>query len=157
MLRRPARVDPGCLALLLLAYVAVALLLERHGGRTGEGLLGGATWLALIVAVRRLTAAIRARVAAVVLVASAGEVLGSLILGSTPTGAAASPGHGLVYLAGRHLAHGALLGRRPHPDDPDGDRRGDRVGGARAAAPRAPRHRRRARHVCAARVPDPRP
>ncbi len=118
MLRRPARVDPGCLALLLLAYVALALLLERHGGRTGEGLLGGATWLALIVAVRPLTAAIRARVAAVVLVASAGEVLGSLILGLYAYRRGGiplfvPPGHGLVYLAGHHLARSALLRRRP--------------------------------------------
>jgi len=156
MLRRPARVDPGCLALLLLAYVAVALLLERHGGRTGEGLLGGATWLALIVAVRGSPAAIRARVAAVALVASAGEVQGSLILGSTPTGAAASPGHGLVYLTGRHLAHSALLRRRPTRTI-----RTAIVAGiawaALALLPRATRDRRRARHACAARVPDPRP
>jgi hypothetical protein len=54
----------------------------------------------------------------VVLIASAGEVLGSLILGLYAYRRGGiplfvPPGHGLVYLAGHHLARSALLRRRP--------------------------------------------
>jgi hypothetical protein len=118
MLRLPARVDPACLTLLLFAYLGLALLFERHAGHAGELVLGGVTWLALLIAARSLQRTIRARVAAVVVVASAGEVLGSIVLelysyrrGGIPL--FVPPGHGLIYLAGHHLACSALLRRRP--------------------------------------------
>ncbi|MET0815900.1 MAG: hypothetical protein ABWZ67_00020 [Solirubrobacteraceae bacterium] len=118
MNRLLARANPGTLTLLLFAYLGVALLFERHAGRAGEFVLGGLTWLLLLAALRPLERAIRARVAGVVLVASAGEVLGSLVLGlySYRRGGIplfVPPGHGLVYLAGHHLARTALLRRRP--------------------------------------------
>jgi hypothetical protein len=102
-----ARSSPLPLAFVL--FVGAGLLLERQAGRPGELALGLLTWLALLVACRRLGRGERRRVAALVAVASAGEVLGSLILGlyayrrgGIP--AFVPPGHGLVFLAGRRLA-----------------------------------------------------
>jgi hypothetical protein len=114
----PNRLGPGRLALLLFAYLGVALLFERHTDRAGELVLGGVTWGVLWAACRPLDGAIRARVAGVVLVASAGEVLGSLVLGLYAYRRGGiplfvPPGHGLVYLAGHHLARTRLLWRRP--------------------------------------------
>ena len=118
MLSSLHRSRPGRLTLLLLAYVGVALLFERHADRTGELVLGGVTWTALGAACRPLEGAIRARVAGVVAVATAGEVLGSIVLGlyayrhgGIPL--FVPPGHGLIYLAGHHLARTELFRRRP--------------------------------------------
>jgi hypothetical protein len=91
------------------AFVAAGLLLERDAGGAGALALGLLTWLVLLGACARLDHRERRRVAALVAVASAGEVLGSLILelyayrhGGIP--AFVPPGHGLVYLAGRRLS-----------------------------------------------------
>jgi hypothetical protein len=91
------------------AFVAAGLLLERAAGSAGGLALGLLTWLVLLASMRRLDRDERRRVAALVAVASAGEVLGSLILGlyayrhgGIP--AFVPPGHGLVYLAGRRLS-----------------------------------------------------
>ena len=96
------------------AFVAAGLLLERTAGSAGELALGLLTWLALVAACRPLDRAARRRVAALVAVATAGEVLGSLILGlyayrrgGIP--AFVPPGHGLVFLAGMRLSRA----RRP--------------------------------------------
>jgi ABC-type nickel/cobalt efflux system permease component RcnA len=109
--------DPGHLTLLVFAYLGVALLFERHTDQTGVLVLGGATWLALWAACRPLEGAIRARVAGVVLIASAGEVLASVVLGLYAYRRGGiplfvPPGHGLIYLAGHHLARSDLLRRR---------------------------------------------
>jgi hypothetical protein len=97
------------LPLAFAAFVGAGLLLERDAGSFGELGLGVLTWLVLLAACRRLDPGERGRVAALVAVASAGEVLGSLILqlyayrrGGIPL--FVPPGHGLVYLAGRRLA-----------------------------------------------------
>jgi hypothetical protein len=91
------------------AFIGAGLLLERDAGSLGEVALGILTWLVLLAACRRLDREERRRVTALVAVASAGEVLGSLILqlyayrrGGIPL--FVPPGHGLVYLAGRRLA-----------------------------------------------------
>jgi hypothetical protein len=98
-------------------------MIEPFGGRSGEVAIGVVTWLVLLAAVRPSSSSERAQVAAVVLIASAGEVLGSLILGlyeyrrgGIP--AFVPPGHGLVYLAGLRLsqtpqvrAHAAMVVR----------------------------------------------
>jgi hypothetical protein len=102
------------------AYIAAALAVEPHAGPGGVLAIGVATWLLLIVAVRALPGAERARVAAVVAIATGGEVLGSLVLGlyayrrgGIP--AFVPPGHGLVYLAGLRLSESRLVraGARP--------------------------------------------
>jgi hypothetical protein len=91
------------------AFVGAGLLVERDAGSLGELALGILTWLVLLAACRRLDRDERRRVTALVAVASAGEVLGSLILqlyayrrGGIPL--FVPPGHGLVYLAGRRLS-----------------------------------------------------
>jgi hypothetical protein len=100
---------PVAFTLAMLAYVGMAFAVEPHFGRGGELAIGVTTWLVLLACVRSSPPAERAQVAAVVLIASAGEVLGSLILGlyeyrrgGIP--AFVPPGHGLVYLAGCRLA-----------------------------------------------------
>jgi hypothetical protein len=100
---------PFAFTLAMLAYVGLAFVVEPFVGRSGEIAIGLVTWLVLLAAVRPSSPAERAQVAAVVLIASAGEVLGSLILGlyeyrrgGIP--AFVPPGHGLVYLAGLRLA-----------------------------------------------------
>jgi hypothetical protein len=100
---------PAVFTLAMLAYVGVAFVVEPYCGRGGEVAVGAVTWLVLLAAVRSSSASERAQVAAVVLIASAGEVLGSLILGlyeyrSGGIPAFVPPGHGLVYLAGCRLA-----------------------------------------------------
>jgi hypothetical protein len=101
--------QPAVFTLAMLAYVGVAFAIEPWFGRGGELALGATTWLVLLASVRWSPPSERAMVAAVVLIASAGEVLGSLILGlyeyrrgGIP--AFVPPGHGLVYLAGCRLA-----------------------------------------------------
>jgi hypothetical protein len=114
----PCRRDPVWITLLLFAYVGAAFVFERHGGRAGELALGAVTWLVLGLACRPLGGLMRRRVAGVVLVASAGEVLGSIVLGLYAYRRGGiplfvPPGHGLVYLAGHHLAASPLLRARP--------------------------------------------
>jgi hypothetical protein len=72
------------------------------------------TWALLIALVKRSPRAERLQVAALVLVASAGEVLGSLVLGlyayrrgGIP--AFVPPGRGLVYIGGARLAQRAVV------------------------------------------------
>ena len=106
--------SPAAFALAVAGYIGAALAIEPHAGAAGELGIGVATWLALLAAVRPLARHERARVAAVVLVATAGEVLGSLVLGlyayrrgGIP--AFVPPGHGLVYLAGYQLSRSRLV------------------------------------------------
>lgn len=98
------------------AYVGAAFALEPHAGLAGEIVIGVATWLLLLAACRVLARDERSRVAAVILVASAGEVLGSLILqlyayrrGGIPV--FVPPGHGLIYVAGYRLSQSPLMRR----------------------------------------------
>jgi hypothetical protein len=105
---------PAAFTLAMLAYVGVAFAVEPFAGRSGELAIGATTWLVLLAAVRSSPPSERAQVAAVVLIATAGEILGSLILGlyeyrrgGIP--AFVPPGHGLVYLAGCRLARSPLV------------------------------------------------
>lgn len=109
---------PGAVVAAILAYVGLAFAVEPFAGRAGELLVGMVTWLLLLALLRRAPSAERAQVAAVVLVAMAGEVLGSLVLGlyayrrgGIP--AFVPPGHGLVYLAGIRLAQTRAVGTHP--------------------------------------------
>src|SRR3954471_20457614 len=95
------------------AYIAAALAVEPYAGRGGVLAIGVATWLFLIAAVRALPRSEGARVAAVVAIATGGEILGSLILGlyayrrgGIP--AFVPPRHGLVYLARLRLSETGL-------------------------------------------------
>jgi hypothetical protein len=105
---------PVVFTLAMLAYVGVAFVVEPYCARGGEIAIGAVTWLVLLAAVRSSSGSERAQVAAVVLIATAGEVLGSLILGlyeyrrgGIP--AFVPPGHGLVYLSGYRLAQSDVV------------------------------------------------
>ena len=100
----------------LVAFVAATLALDRHADAGAQLGLGVATWLFLLAACRDLVAVDRARVAAIVLVATAGEILGSIVLGlytyrldNLPS--FVPPGHGLVYLAGLQASRSAVVRR----------------------------------------------
>ena len=106
----PARFLAG-----IVPFIAAVLWLDRYVDRTGQLLLGGATWLVLLLAVRALPSDRRAQVAIVVVAATCAELTGSILwgvysyrLGNLPT--FVPPGHGLVYLTG--LAISRLLAGR---------------------------------------------
>lgn len=95
-------------------YIVVALVVDRQVGASGQLLIGAVTWAFLLAACFHLAPADRARVAVVVVAATCGEVLGSLVLGlytyrleNLPS--FVPPGHGLVYLVGARFAASALV------------------------------------------------
>ena len=105
------RSDPGApawYALALPAYVFAFLAVDTQG----QGLqlaIGALTWVVLAAACVPLAPEQRLRVALVVVAATVGEVVGSLLwgvysyrLGNLP--AYIPPGHGLVYLSGLGLS-----------------------------------------------------
>ena len=76
--------------------------------------IGAVTWCALLFACRGLDPLDRARVAALVLVATAGEILGSQVFQwytyrRHDLPAFVPPGHGLVYLAGLRLSRSSFV------------------------------------------------
>jgi hypothetical protein len=90
------------------AYLAALLAVDTQVGLHGQLVLGGATWLLLLVLLRPLPALARAQTLAVVAFATAGEVTGSLVWGvyryrlhNLPL--FIPPAHGLVYLSGLAL------------------------------------------------------
>jgi hypothetical protein len=99
---------------LLFAGAAVAIIvgflaLDQLASARDQLLIGAATWVALLAACIPLTPEGRARVLIVVIVATCGEILGSIVigayeyrLGNLP--AFVPPGHGLVYLAGLRIS-----------------------------------------------------
>ena len=74
---RRALASPGGFALATAAYIVAALLVDRGVDPVGEAAIGAVTWGALLLACRGLDPLDRARVAALVLVATVGEVVGS--------------------------------------------------------------------------------
>ncbi len=100
---------PLATLLLITAWTAGGLLVDRHAGHSGQLVLGilTACVLAGMLAVQPKT--VRLQTLAVVGIATVGEILGSLVWGlygyrleNLP--AFVPPGHGLVYLAGLSLA-----------------------------------------------------
>src|ERR1700693_3489585 len=90
------------------AYLAALLAVDTQVGLHGQLVLGGATWLPLLAALRPLPVLARAQALAVVAFATAGEVTGSLVWGvyryrlhNLPL--FIPPAHGLVYLSGLAL------------------------------------------------------
>lgn len=99
----------------VIAWTAGGLVVDQHVGLAGQLVLGILTACVLAGMLALHPAAIRIQTLAVVVIATLGEVLGSLVWGlygyrleNLP--AFVPPGHGLVYLAGVSLA--ALLTRR---------------------------------------------
>jgi len=93
------------------AWIATALALDQQVGYPGQLALGACTAVVLIALLALHPRRVRAQTLAVVVIATCGEVIGSLIWGlysyrleNLP--AFVPPGHGLVYLAGLSLASG---------------------------------------------------
>jgi len=100
---------PGRFVAAMVPFFAAVLWLDRYVDRRGQLLLGVATWLVLLLAVRALPTERRAQVAIVVVAATCAELIGSILwgvysyrLGNLPT--FVPPGHGLVYLTGLSLS-----------------------------------------------------
>ncbi len=96
---------PGGAFAAIAAYLALLLAVDRAVELRGQLLLGLATWAVLLAACRPLTPQLRAQVALVVVVATAGELVGSVVWGlytyrldNLPS--FVPPAHGLVYLGG---------------------------------------------------------
>ena len=91
------------------AYIVALLAVDTQLGYHGQLVLGGLTWVVLLVALRPLPALARAQALGVVAFATIGEVTGSLIWGvyryrlhNLPL--FIPPAHGLVFLSGVALA-----------------------------------------------------
>jgi hypothetical protein len=107
---------PFVTLLVVAAWTAGGLLADQHVDRTGQLALGVFTAGVLVALLTLHSPAVRLQTLAVVAIATAGEVVGSIIWGvytyrleNLPT--FVPPGHGLVYLGGVSLA--ALATRRP--------------------------------------------
>jgi hypothetical protein len=101
-------------ALAIVAYIGVLLAVDTQAGAGLQLVLGGCTWLALALACRSVSPALRVQTLVVVVVATCGEIVGSLVWGvytyrleNLPS--FVPPAHGLVYLAGAALASSTLL------------------------------------------------
>ena len=107
----------GSLALFgaIVAYIALGLGADHYVDLTGQRVLGALTWAVLAAAMLALTPRFRLITLLVVVVATCGEILGSLVWGlytyrleNVPS--FVPPGHGLVFVAGFSLAT-AFTGR----------------------------------------------
>jgi hypothetical protein len=111
-LRRPALITLAAVS----AWTVGGLWLDSQVGGEGQLLLGVLTVAVLAWLLTLQTPAVRLQTLAVIVIATAGEIVGSLIWGlytyrldNLPT--FVPPGHGLVYLAGVSLA--TLVAGRP--------------------------------------------
>ena len=104
--------DPLVFATAVLLVILAFLGLDQGASPHEQLLIGVATWAILLAACAPLSAEERSRVVLVVLVATAAEVVGSIILGAyvyrlDNLPAFVPPGHGLVYLAGLRISQSA--------------------------------------------------
>jgi len=96
-------------AALIAAYLAALLAVDTQVDLSGQLVLGGVTWLVLLVAARPLSAERRMQVAVVICAATVAELTGSIVWGvysyrlhNLPT--FVPPAHGLVFMAGLSLS-----------------------------------------------------
>jgi hypothetical protein len=96
----------------LVAYLAALLAVDTQAAVPGQLVLGALTWLVLGSVLLRETPLVRAQTLVVVVVATCGEVVGSIVWGvytyrleNLPS--FVPPAHGLVFLAGAALARAA--------------------------------------------------
>jgi hypothetical protein len=104
--------DPLVFAAAVVLVILAFLGLDQGASAHEQLLIGVATWAILLAACAPLSAEERSRVVLVVLVATAAEVVGSIILGAyvyrlANLPAFVPPGHGLVYLAGLRISQSA--------------------------------------------------
>jgi hypothetical protein len=103
---------------LIAGYLAVLLAVDTQVDLHGQLVLGGLTWLVLLVAARPLPAERRAQVAVVICAATVAELTGSILWGvysyrlhNLPT--FVPPAHGLVFMAGLSLSEALRRHTRP--------------------------------------------
>jgi hypothetical protein len=94
---------------LIAAYLAALLAVDTQVELAGQLVLGGVTWLVLLIAARPLSAERRMQVAVVICAATVAELTGSIVWGvysyrlhNLPT--FVPPAHGLVFMAGLSLS-----------------------------------------------------
>ena len=103
---------------LIAGYLAALLAVDTQVDLHGQLVLGGLTWLVLLVAARPLPAQRRAQVAVVICAATVAELTGSILWGvysyrlhNLPT--FVPPAHGLVFMAGLSLSEALRWYARP--------------------------------------------
>ena len=99
-------------------YLAALLAVDTRVDLSGQLVLGGLTWAALLVAARPLPRERRAQVAVVIAAATVAELTGSILWGvyhyrlhNLPT--FVPPAHGLVFMAGLSLSQALRNHSRP--------------------------------------------
>jgi hypothetical protein len=99
-------------------YLAALLAVDTQVDLSGQLVLGGLTWIALVVAARPLPPERRAQVAVVIVAATVAELTGSILWGvyhyrlhNLPT--FVPPAHGLVFMAGLSLSQALRSYTRP--------------------------------------------
>jgi hypothetical protein len=109
---------PFLVAAIVVGWLALGLALDDGGGVGRQRLIGAATWLLLIVLVRREPRVTQIQVGTLVVLATLLEYSASPLLGlytyrlhNVP--AFVPPGHGLVYLAAVLVGTSATVTRRP--------------------------------------------
>jgi len=103
---------------LIAGYLAALLAVDTQVELPGQLVLGGLTWIVLVVAARRLPVERRLQVAVVICAATVAELTGSIIWGvysyrlhNLPT--FVPPAHGLVFMAGLSLSEALRRHARP--------------------------------------------
>ena len=99
-------------------YLAALLAVDTQVDLSGQLVLGGLTWIALLIAARPLAPERRAQVAVVIAAATVAELTGSILWGvyhyrlhNLPT--FVPPAHGLVFMAGLSLSQALRNHARP--------------------------------------------
>lgn len=105
-------------AAMVLCVIASFLALDHFSSAGQQLILGAATWLILIAACASLGPEDRVRALLVVVVATCGEVLNSIMLGAYTyrlenLPSFVPPGHGLVFLAGLRISQSYQVRRNP--------------------------------------------
>jgi hypothetical protein len=110
------RARPWVFSAFVVAFFLAVFRIDVAVGLHGQLILGAATWLVFLAALKPLTPEGRMRALLVVVAATCMEVLGSIVwgvytyrLGNLPL--FVPPGHGLVYLTGLSLTQTRLVSR----------------------------------------------
>jgi hypothetical protein len=110
------RARPWVFSSFVVAFFLAVFRIDVAVGLHGQLILGAATWLVFLAALKPLTPEARMRALLVVAAATCMEVLGSIVwgvytyrLGNLPL--FVPPGHGLVYLTGLSLTQTSLVSR----------------------------------------------
>jgi hypothetical protein len=110
------RARPWVFSAFVVAFFLAVFRIDVAVGLHGQLVLGAATWLVFLAALKPLTPKGRMRALLVVVAATCMEVLGSIVwgvytyrLGNLPL--FVPPGHGLVYLTGLSLTQTSLVSR----------------------------------------------